>query len=71
MENPVFSIVAPNYNEVETVETFYQRVKSVMEALGEPWELVYVDDGSSDGSTDLIRSLARQDPCLRPVIFAA
>lgn len=70
MENPVFSIVAPNYNEAETIEKFYQRVRDVMESLGEPWELVYVDDGSSDGSTDLIRSLARLDPRLRPVIFA-
>ncbi len=36
----------------------------------EAWEIVWVDDGSSDGSTDLIRELASQDKHVRPVIFA-
>lgn len=67
---PVISIVAPNYNEKETVRLFYERVCNTMEALGEPWELVYVDDGSSDGSTDVIRQLAEKDKHVRPVIFA-
>lgn len=66
----MYSIVAPNFNEAETVQLFYQRVRDVMETLGEPWELVYVDDGSTDGSTDLIIDIARQDSCVRPVIFA-
>ena len=70
MSDPIFSIVAPNFNEAETVPLFYQRVRDTMEALGEAWELVYVDDGSTDGSADLIRDIARQDPCVRPVIFA-
>jgi len=68
--NPTISIVAPNFNEVETVPIFYQRIKEVMEALDEPWELVYVDDGSTDGSTDTIRELAMEDPHVKPVIFA-
>jgi len=68
--NPTISIVAPNFNEVETVPIFYQRVKEVMEALDEPWELVYVDDGSTDGSTDTIRELAMEDTHVKPVIFA-
>jgi len=68
--NPTISIVAPNFNEVETVPIFFQRIKEVMEAQGEPWELVYVDDGSTDGSTDTIRELAMEDPHLKPVIFA-
>jgi dolichol-phosphate mannosyltransferase len=70
METPVFSIVAPNYNEIDTVEKFYERVRASMENLDEPWELVYVDDGSKDGSSDLICELAQKDPHVRPVIFA-
>ena len=67
---PTFTIIAPVYNEAESLPVLYQRVKEVMDTSGEPWELVLVDDGSKDGSTDMIRSLAKQDERVRPVIFA-
>ncbi len=70
MDQVVFSVVAPIFNELENLPELYRRVKAVMEGLGEPWELVLVDDGSRDGSTKRIRELARQDPHVRPVIFA-
>ena len=65
-----YSIVAPIYNELENISELYRRVSDVMNSTGEPWELVLVDDGSTDGSTDAIRALAREDDCVRPVIFA-
>ncbi len=65
-----FSIVVPVYNEVEILPELYHRVSGVMDDLGEPWELVIVDDGSSDGSTEGIRALAEKDKRVRPVIFA-
>ncbi len=65
-----YSIVAPNFNESASVEPFYQRIKATMDDLGESWELVWVDDGSTDGSTDKIHLLGEQDPHVRPVIFA-
>ena len=49
---------------------FYRRVHDVMGSTGESWELVLVDDGSQDGSTDMIRQLAVDDAHVRPVIFA-
>ncbi len=71
MSRPVFSVVVPVYNERESLPELYRRVRAVMTSLGEPWELVLVDDGSTDGSTDLIRDLHRRDPeHVRPVIFA-
>jgi dolichol-phosphate mannosyltransferase len=70
MSEPTYSIIAPNFNELASVDAFYTRICEVMESLKEPWELVWVDDGSSDGSTDRIRELARQDTRVRPVIFA-
>jgi len=69
-ETITFSIVVPVYNEVEILPELYRRVSGVMDDLGEPWELVIVDDGSSDGSTEGIRALAEKDKRVRPVIFA-
>ena len=65
-----YSIVAPIYNEIDNLPELHRRVKEVMESSGEPWELVLVDDGSSDGSTEKILELAQQDKKVRPVIFA-
>jgi len=67
---PTFSIIAPVFNERESLPILYQRVKEVMDTTGDPWELVLVDDGSQDGSTEIMRELAQQDERVRPVIFA-
>jgi len=66
----VFSIIAPVFNESATLPEFYRRVSETMQSLGESWELVVIDDGSRDNSAEIMRDLARQDPHVRPVIFA-
>jgi glycosyltransferase involved in cell wall biosynthesis len=66
----IYSIIAPIYNEIDNLPELYRRVKEVMNSSGEPWELILVDDGSTDGSTEKIRELAQQDKTVRPVIFA-
>lgn len=69
-EKPQYSIVAPIYNETPNIPHLYTRITEVLEKTDETWELVMVDDGSSDGSKGLIRELAGQDSRVRPVIFA-
>jgi dolichol-phosphate mannosyltransferase len=66
----MYSIVAPIYNEKENLPELYRRLKEVMDSTGETWELILVDDGSTDGSTDMIRDLAKKDRGVRPIIFA-
>ena len=44
---PKYSIVVPFHNEEENVTTLYDRLKAVMEQVGESFELVFVDDGSA------------------------
>ncbi|MGI6740714.1 MAG: glycosyltransferase family 2 protein [Brevefilum sp.] len=70
MKKPIFSIIAPIYNELKNIPELYPRVRDVMDQTSENWELILVDDGSTDGSTDLIRELASKDERVRPVIFA-
>ena len=67
---PTFSIIAPVFNEAESLPELFRRVAEVMDQTGEPWELVLVDDGSTDGSTEVVRQRAEQDERIRPVIFA-
>ena len=69
-ERPTFSVVAPVYNESGSLMEFYRRTSSVLESTGESWELILIDDGSQDGSTEIIRQLAKEDEHVRPVIFA-
>jgi polyisoprenyl-phosphate glycosyltransferase len=65
-----YSIVAPIYNELDNLPELYSRVRSVMDSTDEAWELLLVDDGSTDGSTDKICEMAKTDQRVRPIIFA-
>ena len=67
---PIFTIIAPVYNEIDCLDTLYQRICEVMAQTGELWELILVDDGSTDGSTEKIRQLEANDKRIRKVIFA-
>lgn len=70
MTTPTFSVIAPIFNEISNIPELYRRVKETMDTTGEAWELIMVDDGSTDGSGDEIHELAQQDGRVRPVIFA-
>ena len=52
---PKYSIVVPLHNEQENVTELYDRLKATMETTGEPFELVFVDDGSVDSTGDHAR----------------
>jgi dolichol-phosphate mannosyltransferase len=67
---PVFSVVAPAWNEAESLPEFIRRVTAAMEQLGESWEFILVDDGSTDASSEVIAAEAAKDKHLRPVFFA-
>ena len=67
---PTYSIIVPIYNEICCLDALYSRLSEVMDTTGEPWELVLVDDGSKDGSTEKIRELSQKDSRVRAVIFA-
>lgn len=58
---PKYSIVVPFHNEEESVTTLYDRLKDVMEHVGDSFELVFVDDGSNDRTCRLLEEIAAVD----------
>ncbi len=69
-ERPIYSIVAPVYNEAGNLRRFYSEVLKALDPIGEAWELLMVDDGSSDGSQALMQELAAKDGRVRVLSFA-
>jgi len=67
---PTFSIIVPVFNEMGCLQELHDRLSKVLDSSGETWEVVLVDDGSHDGSTEKIIEFGKQDPRFRPVIFA-
>ena len=65
MIRPSISVVAPLYNEADNVERFVAELLAVLRPLGEPFEIVLVDDGSSDDTWRRIQDAARREPALR------
>lgn len=70
MSNPVFSIVAPCYNEEGNLTRLYDRIKHVMEGLGEPWELILINDGSRDNTLIGMIALRQADERVKIINFA-
>ncbi len=62
VENPHVSVVIPLHNEAETLRELYSRVRATMETRQESWEMVLVDDGSTDGTPAILDELQAQDP---------
>jgi len=56
------TVTIPLYNEAENIPILYERVRNALDALGKPWELVLVNDGSKDGSAALLDKIAADDP---------
>ncbi len=67
MERVVVSVVVPAYNEIAVLDICHQRLRGVMEGIGLPYELLYVDDGSSDGCGEALVALASQDSHMRVI----
>lgn len=61
----VYSIVVPIYNECDNIVPLAAEIEAVMNTLEGTWELIFVDDGSTDGSTQILQALHAQKPILR------
>jgi glycosyltransferase involved in cell wall biosynthesis len=64
---PEISVFLPVYNEGPNIIPLSRSLQESLDALGRSYEIIYVDDGSTDGSLDLLRGLAERDPRIRVI----
>ncbi|MBQ6804007.1 MAG: glycosyltransferase family 2 protein [Clostridia bacterium] len=67
---PVFSVIVPCYNEEEVIRETHKRLTKTMREMGEPYEILYVDDGSRDDTAQILRELSDEDANVRAILFA-
>jgi len=65
----MISVTVPVYNEAESLPVLAERVTAVLEKLGKPWELLLINDGSHDGSEEILDRLAAENPHVKVVHF--
>ncbi|MCP4193985.1 MAG: glycosyltransferase family 2 protein [Planctomycetaceae bacterium] len=63
------SLVIPIYNELENIDPLQAEIRAVMQRTNQSYEVIYVDDGSTDGSQDRLIEIANMDPDVRVVRF--
>src|SRR5690242_10071184 len=68
-ESPQVSVVVLVYNEVDSVEPLHRELMGVLDAMGRSFEVLYIDDGSRDGSNERLAALAARDARVRVVSF--
>lgn len=66
---PALSLIIPVFNEAASLEDLYDRLTHALKMIGRTYELLFVDDGSRDGSMDLLRLFHTRDPNVRVVRF--
>ena len=64
------AVIVPCYNEEAVIGESYRRTKAVLERLPNPTEIIYINDGSEDGTRDLLNQIAANDPDVRVIHFS-
>jgi dolichol-phosphate mannosyltransferase len=67
---PLISVVIPSYNEQDNVRRVHAETAAVLRSLDAEYEMIFVDDGSSDSTADAVRSLRQSDSAVRLIRFA-
>lgn len=57
-----YSVVVPVFNEEKVIDLLYRRLKGVFDPLAKEYEIVFIDDGSKDGSLKMLQDIALRDP---------
>lgn len=68
-EGVYLSIVIPAYNEEENVPLLYQKLKEVLKGFDREYEIIFVDDGSTDSTWDKLVAIAKEDNRVKLIRF--
>jgi glycosyltransferase involved in cell wall biosynthesis len=68
--NLIYSVVIPLKNEAGNIVDLINEIEPVMHSLGQPWELICIDDGSTDETGKILDELFQQKPYLRIILFS-
>ena len=66
-DTPFISIVAPCYNEEDVIDIFLEKIFTVLEQLGKPYEIVFVNDGSRDNTLEILKAKAKEYEVVRVI----
>ena len=66
----VISVVVPCFNEEESIPLFYEKMERVRTSMGEEFEYIFINDGSSDKTLDVLRELSLLNPCAHFISFS-
>ena len=70
LKNPELSIIIPAYNERNVLPICYSKVSHVMEKLEKTYEIIFIDDGSKDGSADYLAGLAEKNNLVKVIYLS-
>src|SRR5262245_36755189 len=70
MSSPFFSVVLPVFNEEGVLDELHRRVTAALDGTGRTYEILYVDDGSRDGSFAKLRAIQEKDRTVRVIRFS-
>nr|WP_314997553.1 glycosyltransferase family 2 protein [uncultured Campylobacter sp.] len=70
MNNPIISIIAPCYNEEETIEPFLRRIEEILTQINEPYEIVFINDGSKDNTLNILLNAKQNFKNIRIINFS-
>jgi len=65
----MISVVVPAYNEEDNIPVLYDKLKKVLDSLGEEYEILFVDDGSQDRTPEVLREIAKKDKRIKIIRF--
>ena len=65
----MISVVIPAYNEEENIPILYEKLKKVLDSLGEDYEIIFVDDGSTDRTYEVLKGIAQKDKKVKVIRF--